>query len=100
MTSFDFSKVEIFGDEYIPEYAWIELDRLRRERSYQNYMATAAELTAWNAGHQKEARYLTASFSDLMDPDKPHEEQKEITVEEIKKKQKAALHKLFGGGRK
>lgn len=98
MTSFDFSKAEIFGDEYIQEYAEIEFEKLLRERRYQNYIAAAAEFIAGNTAGIEERKYLTCSYPDLFEPTVKEPETTE-SVEEIRKKQHEVWARLTGGDR-
>lgn len=73
---------------------------MRKERTYQNYIATAAEIITYNMAHREEMRYLTISYNDLFNSKEPSKEEHEQTIEEIKKKQKIILNKIFKGGEK
>lgn len=98
LTGVDFAKCELFGDEYIPEYAEIELERIHRERLYQNYLATAAEFITNNTAGGEDRKILTRSLADLYEP--PKEEPQQETVAEIKKRQHEIFARLTGGERK
>lgn len=50
--------------------------------------------------HREERRYLTVSYNDLLNSKEPPKEEHEQTIEEIKKKQKTILNRLFRGGGK